>query len=95
MRFIPTRKPKNPAQADKRCNIGFSNIPPNFELNLWRRDIIVKEKKNKIEKERAIAMNTAVVALGTESSSSGALLGSTEKSVSSRGLDEMTIAWTN
>jgi hypothetical protein len=51
--------------------------------------------KNKIEKEMAIAMNTAVVAVGAESISPGASPGSTEKSVSSRGiqrLDEMSKA---
>jgi hypothetical protein len=45
----------------------------------------VKVKKNKIEKEMAIAMNTGVVAVGAESRSSGAFPGSAEKSVVSRG----------
>ena len=44
----------------------------------------MKDRKNKIEKEMAIAMNTGVVAEGAESRSSGASPGSTEKSASSR-----------
>jgi hypothetical protein len=95
VRFIPTRKPKNPTHADRCCTIGFSIIPATFGFILWRRDIKVKDMKNKIEKEMAIAMNTAVVAVGAESISPGASPGSTEKSVSSWGiqrLDEMSKA---
>lgn len=52
---------------------------------------MVKEKKNKIEKEMAIAMNIGEVASGAESRNSGASPGSTVKSVCEvfRGLDEM------
>ena len=74
-------KPKIPTHADRRCTIGLSNIPANFGLILWRKDIMVKEKKNKIEKEMAIAMNTGDVASGGESKKSGASPGSAEKSV--------------
>lgn len=42
---------------------------------------MVKERKNKIEKEMAIAMNTGDVASGGESRKSGASPGSAEKSV--------------
>jgi len=73
-------KPKIPTHADRRCNIGLSNIPANFGFILWRKDIMVKEKKNKIEKEMAIAMNIGDVASGAESRKSGASPGSTEKS---------------
>ena len=45
----------------------------------------MKDKKNKIEKEMAIAMNTGVVAVGAESRFSGASPGSTEKSVLRKG----------
>ena len=44
----------------------------------------MKDRKNKIEKEMAIAMNTGVVAVGAESKL-GAFPGSTERSGSSRG----------
>lgn len=40
----------------------------------------MKDRKNKIEKEMAIAMNTGVEATGAESEL-GALAGSTEKSI--------------
>ena len=50
----------------------------------------MKDRKNKIEKEMAIAMNTGVVAVGAESKSSGAFPGSAEKSVNStRGMQKV------
>lgn len=51
----------------------------------------MKDKKNKIEKEMAIAMNTGVVAVGAESKTSGAFPGSTEKSVSSRDIQSLRL----
>ena len=48
----------------------------------------MKDRKNKTEKEMAIAMNTGVVAVGAESKV-GAFPGSTERSASGKGLDEI------
>ena len=47
----------------------------------------MKDRKNKIEKEMVIAMNTAIVAVGAESTPD-ASPGSTERSVGSRGKTE-------
>lgn len=78
------RKPKNPTHADRRCSIGLANKASIFGAILWRREIKVKDRKKRIEKEMAIAMNTGVEAVGGESRSD-AFSGRTESSVTSRG----------